>query len=87
MEAIYDFVEADTSESAAVWFNELSEAVYSLEKYPERGPIIPESKKSRHLLFGKKSNTYRIIYAIDERKSAVNVLDIRRSARAPLSNE
>jgi toxin ParE1/3/4 len=61
MEAIYDFVEADTSESAAAWFNELSEAVYSLEKYPERGPIIPERKKSRHLLFGKKPDTYRII--------------------------
>jgi len=29
MEAIYGFVEADTSESAAAWFNELSEAVYS----------------------------------------------------------
>jgi hypothetical protein len=28
MEAIYGFVEADTSESAAAWFNELSEAVY-----------------------------------------------------------
>ena len=29
MEAIYGFVEADTSESAAAWFNELSEAAYS----------------------------------------------------------
>jgi toxin ParE1/3/4 len=58
-----------------------------LEKYPQRGPVIPESKISRHLLFGKKPNTYRIIYAVDKRKSAVNVLRIRHSARAPLSNE
>jgi hypothetical protein len=29
MEAIYEFIEADSSESAAAWFNKLSEAVYS----------------------------------------------------------
>jgi plasmid stabilization system protein ParE len=34
MEAIYEFIEADSSESAAAWFNKLSEAVYSLQQYP-----------------------------------------------------
>ena len=36
----------------------------------------------RHLLFGKKPNVYRIIYAIDERTHVVRVLHIRHGARA-----
>jgi hypothetical protein len=35
-------MEADSSESAAAWFNKLSEAVYRLEQYPNRGRVIPE---------------------------------------------
>jgi plasmid stabilization system protein ParE len=85
MEAIYEFVEADTSEMALAWFTDLAAAIYSLERYPERGAIIPESKKLRHLLFGKKPTTYRIIYAVDKRKAAVNVLHIRHGARVLLS--
>lgn len=84
MEAIYEFIEADSSESAAAWFNKLSEAVYSLEQYPNRGTVIPENKKLRHLLFGGKPNIYRIIYAVDKRNAAVNVLHIRHGARTPL---
>ena len=58
MEAIYEFIEADSSESAAAWFNKLSEAVYSLEQYPNRGTVILENRKLRHLLFaGKPAST------------------------------
>jgi plasmid stabilization system protein ParE len=81
---IYEFIEADSSESAATWFNKLSEAVYSLEQFPKRGTVIPEDKKSRHLLFGGKPNIYRIIYAVDKRNAAVNVLHIRHGARTSL---
>jgi plasmid stabilization system protein ParE len=62
IEAVYEFIEA-----AFAWFNELTEAISSPERYPERGSIIPEGKKLRHLLFGKKQSTYRIIYAVDKR--------------------
>jgi toxin ParE1/3/4 len=87
MEAIYKFMEADSSENAFVWFNGLAEAIYSLERFPERASVIPEDKKLRHLLFGKKPNTYRIIYAVDKRNKAVNVLHIRHGARTALSTE
>lgn len=53
LEAIYEYVEADSSESAFAWFNGLAEAIYSLEGFPERGTAISEDKKLRHLLFGK----------------------------------
>jgi len=83
-EAIYEFIEADSSESAAAWFNNLSEAVYSLQQYANRGTVIPENKKRRHLPFGGKPNIYRIIYAVDKRTAAVNVLHTRHGARTPL---
>ena len=87
MEAIYEFIEADASKRAFAWFNILAETVYSLERFPERGAVVPESKKLRHLLLGKKPNTYRIIYAVDKRNHIVNVLHIRHGARAALSAE
>jgi plasmid stabilization system protein ParE len=87
MEAIYEFIEADASERAFAWFNELAETIYSLERFPERGAVVPESKKLRHLLFGRKPSTYRIMYAVDKRNRVVNVLHIRHGARAALSAE
>jgi|SRR5580692_6001073 plasmid stabilization system protein ParE len=84
LEAIYEYVEADSSENAFAWFNGLAEAIYSLERFPERGTAIREDKKLRHLLFGKSPSTYRIIYALDKRKNAINILHIRHGARNSL---
>jgi len=84
LKAIYEFIEADASEHAFAWFNELAGAIYSLERFPERGSVGPENKKLRQLVFGKKPNTYRIIYRVDNRNHAVNVLHIRHCARAAL---
>lgn len=85
MEAIYAFIHAEASENAFTWFNDLAREIYSLEQFPERGAVIPESKRLRHLLFGKKPSTYRIIYVLDKRSHVVNILHIRHGARAPLS--
>src|SRR5690349_9021770 len=49
MEAIYEFIVAEVSESAFAWFNDLAREIYSLEHFPERGAVIRESKKLRHL--------------------------------------
>jgi toxin ParE1/3/4 len=87
MEAIYEFIHAEASRTAFAWFNDLAEAIYTLERFPERGSVAPESKKLRHLHFGAKPGIYRIIYTLDKRNRAVNVLHIRHGARAPLSPE
>jgi toxin ParE1/3/4 len=87
MELIYEFVQADLSDKAFAWFNDFAEAIYSLERSPDRGAVGPESKKLRHLLFGKKPTTYRIIYTVDKRHAAVSILHIRHGARAPVSSE
>src|SRR5438270_8718445 len=73
MEAIYEFIDAEASENAFAWFNDLAREIYSLERFPERGAIIRESKKIRHLLIGKKPRSYRLIYTVDLRNDFVKV--------------
>jgi toxin ParE1/3/4 len=82
LQIIYDFIRADVSDVAFAWFNELVQAIYTLEKLPERGSTTPENRRLRHLLFGSKPDTYRIIYSIDRRGNGVTVLHIRHGARA-----
>ena len=85
VEAIYIHVEADAFQHAFAWFNRLANAIYSSERFPFRGQIIPENKRLRHLLFGKQPHLYRIIYAADKRHHVVNVLHIRHGVRRALS--
>src|SRR5215471_15490144 len=85
MEAIYEFIDAEASANAFAWFNDLAREIYSLERFPERGAVIRESKKLRYLR--KKPNIYRIIYAVDRRNDVVNVLHVRHGARAALSTK
>jgi plasmid stabilization system protein ParE len=80
---IYDFTETHASAEALAWFRKLEEAIYSLERFPDRGSAWRGNKKRRQLLFGKKPNTYKIIYEVDRRTSVVKVFHIRHSARAP----
>lgn len=87
LETIYQFIGADSARRAFTWFNRLSEAIYSLERFPKRGSRAPEDKRIRQLIFGAKPNAYRILYTVDKRNGVVNVLHIRHGARAPLSRE
>jgi toxin ParE1/3/4 len=82
LEAIYEFIEADTSIAAHAGFQELAEAIHGLERYPERGAATLENKKLRQLIFGNKPDLYRVIYAIDKRNASVNILHIRHGARS-----
>ena len=84
LDHLYDRINAAESIAAARWYNGLDQAVYSLEHFPRRCPVAPESKKTRrslrHLLYGKKPNVYRVIFEIDERRRLVHVLTIRHGA-------
>jgi mRNA-degrading endonuclease RelE of RelBE toxin-antitoxin system len=82
----YQWSNAVDSPGAAEWFNALEEAVLTLERFPRRCPVAPESRAAkrslRHLLYGKKANVNRLIHEIDEQSKAVRVLTIRHGARA-----
>jgi toxin ParE1/3/4 len=84
------YVEKDAAESptAARWYNGWEEAVDGLAGYPHRCPLAPEGRKLkrklRHLLYGKKTHVYRVIYELDEDRRVVWVFAIRHGARRGL---
>ena len=81
---IYERISAVDSPAAAKWFNGLEAAIDTLEQFPGRCPLAPESRAAqqqfRHLLYGSKRDVYRVIYDIDERRNLVRVRAIRHSA-------
>jgi plasmid stabilization system protein ParE len=87
VQAIYDRIRAEPSAQAHSWFNHLVHAIYSLERYPDRGTTTPESKTLRQLHHGAKPDTYRIIYKVNKRARVVDILHIRHGARAPFRPE
>jgi plasmid stabilization system protein ParE len=69
-------------EKASLWYFDFPEAADSLQEFPTRCPIAPESSETRelrHLLFGK----YRIIFLIDD--EMVYILHVRHQRQKPLS--
>jgi plasmid stabilization system protein ParE len=83
---LYDQIHAAESTAAERWFNGLEEAIYTLDRLPHRCPLAPEGKRTgnslRHLLYGRKPDVYRIIYAIDQPRRMVRILTIRHGAMA-----
>jgi toxin ParE1/3/4 len=85
LKRIFRYINAESSPQAFAWFNELEAAILSLDRHAKRSPVTAENRAVRHLLFGKKPNVYRVIFAIDERARVVRVLHIRHGARPAIA--
>ena len=59
----------------------MAKAMSSLDEFPNRNPFTPEDRAARHLLYGKKSYVYRIIYEVDEDTSTVYITHVRAPGR------
>jgi len=81
LELLYQQVSAADSLAARRWYEGLKRKVLSLSLHPNRSSVTPENNKLRHLLYGRKPHTYRVIYRVDERLKRVDVLHIRHGAR------
>lgn len=79
--AIYEYIQAGSSEKAFSSFNGLEGAILSLENHPKRGTITREDSRLRQLVYGRKPHGYRIIYSVRQRSRLVSVLHIRHGAR------
>ncbi len=79
--AIYEYIQAGSSDRAFRWFNRLEDVILSLEKRPERGSVTRENPRLRQLLYENKPHIYRVIYSIQRRNQLVSVLHIRHGAR------
>ena len=73
-------------EAADKWFDRIYETIGSLEIFPERCPLAPESKylnrEIREILHGRRQHKYRILFIVTEHK--VHVLHVRHGARLAL---
>lgn len=77
-------ISAGESAAATRWFDGLDKAISTLESFPRRCPMIPESNRTRgglrHLVYGSKRDAYRVIYEINETDKLIGVITIRHSA-------
>ena len=95
-EDAYLWIKYRSPESAGDWYEGLMQVVFSLENFPARCVIAPESEELgievRQLLYGNKSNLYRILFSIEEEEiTAMQVVRIWRiwsaSRRRPYADE
>ncbi len=78
---LYEEVNAEHSHAALKWYRALKKAILSLEKQPNRCPLIRKRDQLRQLLFGHSAHIYRVIYRVLEKQKRVDVLHIRHGAR------
>src|SRR5215472_1978186 len=68
--AAFEHIREVAPASAARWLTGLFAAIRTLADMPARCPIIPEAEELgrplRHLLYGRRTGTYRIIFDIQE---------------------
>ena len=72
--------------AADEWFYSIYDTVGSLEIFPERCPLVPESeflnREIREMFHGRRQYKYRIHFTVG--KDTVHVLHIRHGARLAL---
>lgn len=81
LERISDRIHAADSQAAATWLGQLVDAMVSLERFPRRGTITAEDRQLRQLLYGRRPDVYRIIYAVHRPTKVVDVLHVRHGAQ------
>lgn len=65
---IFEYIQQDNPLAAIKWVKEIEQQINSLENFPKRCPVIPESeeigREYRHLIYGN----YRTIFRIQGQK-------------------
>ena len=85
LEELYLWVVERAPSQGAAWFNGLEQAIMSLDQFPRRCRMAPESFDSDHpvrvLNSGRGPHVYRVFFTVDEIANVVRVVHIRRGAR------
>jgi len=83
LEALYDAIDAASSDAARRWYAGLNQAILDLEDQPYFWPVTREAQRLRHILYGRKPHSVnRVIYRALEKRKIVEVLHIRHGARS-----
>jgi plasmid stabilization system protein ParE len=82
----YEWLTEQKAEAAIRWYNRLLEVIFSLDTFPERCPLAPESEffnaEIREIFHGRRQYKYRILFTVSENE--VHVLHVRHGARLAL---
>jgi plasmid stabilization system protein ParE len=82
----YEWLAEQDAEAAIRWYNRLLEVIFSLDTFPERCPLAPESEffnaEIREIFHGRRQYKYRILFTTSENE--VHVLHVRHGARLAL---
>jgi len=75
-----------TPDAADRWFDAIYDTIGSLEIFPERAPLAPESEffnvEIREIFHGHRQHKYRILFTVSGNE--VHVLHVRHGARLAL---
>jgi len=79
----YEWIASRDADAAVRWYNRLLEVIFSLDTFPERAPLAPESKslkrEIREVFHGRRQHKYRILFTL--LNNEVHVLHVRHGAR------
>ena len=82
----YEWLVEQDAEAAIRWYNRLLEVIFSLDTFPERCPLAPESEffnvEIREIFHGRRQHKYRILFTM--RENEVYILHVRHGARLAL---
>ena len=84
---VHQWLAERDAEAADRWFNSIYETIASLEMFPERCPLAPESKfffncEIREAFHGRRYHKYRILFTVTQKE--VHILHVRHGARLTL---
>ena len=83
VEEAFSYIFARSPDHAVPWLRGLYKAVETLEQFPSRCGIAPESRyfrqEIRQYLYGRGRHRYRILFTIH--RDEVHVLHVRHGAR------
>ena len=79
----YEWIADANIDAAIKWYNQLLAVIFSLDIFPERAPLAPESesfnRQIREIFHGRRQHKYRILFTVSENE--VHILHVRHGAR------
>jgi toxin ParE1/3/4 len=80
LKELFHYIALDNPAAASRFITEMENQIHSLEKFPLRSPVIPESqdlgKEYRHILYGN----YRTIFRVEGARGVI-ILRVIHGAR------
>jgi plasmid stabilization system protein ParE len=90
-ESAFLWIRGFNIETAKAWYEGLLKEIFTLEQFPYRCPVAPESRligrEIRHLIYGKRTQQYRIFFEINEAEKVVRIYRIWHSAKQWITKE